>query len=582
MSKNCVLSLFFVLLMFFSISSPVFAGNMPPEQEIRHLRKEISKHNYKYYILNTPEILDSEYDRLFNRLLELEREYPDFQAKNSPTESIGSSKKLKHKVKYQNKMYSLKKVYSINKLENWYNKISENQPQKISCEPKLDGLAVSLIYKNGKLIQGYTRGDGQFGEDVVENLRMIHSIPKTLNEPLNVEIRGEVVVSKANFAASGDAFATPRNYAAGSLRQKNPKITVERNLNFVAYQILGSPAKTQLDSLIILENLGFEAVETVIAENFAQMESFIVSWPKKSNKFPYPTDGVVFKVNEFKSQKACGYSKNYPNWAMAYKYCSPTAKTTLKNIEFSMGKNGILTPVAVFEPVEINGTKCERATLHNISLMKEMNLCVNDKITIEKTGEILPHIVSCEKTPVSKAFFLPKKCPYCGETLSIENKNLKCENKSCSAKLARKLAHFASKDAMDIAGLGEANAQLLVERLKVVNCSDIYKFSISDFENLDGFDKKSADNLYCSIQNSLNSSFEQFLYALNIPYVGKSAAAILAKHYKTLDALQNADISEISAISGINKRQSKSIVDYFKNAQNKQELAKFKSLGFDY
>ena len=565
----------------FGCFDAIFAQTSSPAQEIRLLRREIAKHNYNYYVLDAPEVSDAEYDRLYNRLLDLEQKYPQFADKSSPTAKIGAKSGILGKIKHRNKMYSLKKVYSEADLRKWYAEIAK-LPVQISCEPKLDGLAVSLVYKNGKFYKGATRGDGLRGEDVTKNLKMIKSVPKTLPEPLDIEIRGEVVVSVENFENFSEDFSTPRNYAAGSLRQKNPDVTKERNLDFIAYQALENRSKTQQQAMLRLKSLGFITVEPVLADNFEEMKKYVDFWQNERKNHPYPTDGAVFKVNDFDLQKSLGYAASYPNWAVAFKYSAPMQRTILKNVEFTMGKNGTLTPVAIFDPVELNGTTCKKATLHNISQIKKMNLQINDKIVVEKTGEILPQIVSCEKTEFSKKINIPERCPFCGAKLSVENKNLKCENAVCPEKIVQNLVHFASKNAMGISGLGEGSARALVYGLDVKNISDIYKFKPQDFEKLDGFDEKSAQKLYFAIQNSKNRDFEHLLYALNIPYAGKKASAILAKKYKNIDDLKNADLQELSKIPGLNKRQVKSVCDYFKNGKNSAEFAKFKAFGLDY
>ncbi len=565
--------LFTIILLLFFCSMPICAQNSAKNEKIILLQKEIDRHNYNYYVLDKPEISDSEYDKLYEELLKQEKENPNFTAKNSPTQKIGGISKNAHKIKHKIKMQSLKKVYSIDNLAKWYNKNNPHHQQML-CEPKIDGLAITLIYKNGKLIKGATRGNGETGEDFTENIKTIISVPKTLKRPVNIEVRGEVFITGENFENLKDKFSNPRNAASGSVRQNNPEITRARNLSFFAYQCIGGDFSKDSEALAELKDLGFETIPYNFANNFDDVKNYINLWENKRKTTDFPTDGVVIKLNDLKSREKAGISTTYPNWAIAYKYSPKTAKTTLKNIEFSMGKSGIFTPIAVFEPVDISGQRLSKATLHNLEFMKNLDIKINDKITIKKAGEILPIVESCEKTTSSKSINIPKNCPFCGEKLSCENNNLKCTNKNCEEIISKKIEHFASRNAMNIKGLGTAAAKKLVKNANIKNFSDIYNLSIDDLRNLDGFSQKSAENLYFSIQNSKKQNLGRLLYALGINNLGKNNAKILAATIKSPEALLESGISTLSSIDGIGTCTAKEIYNYFQDDKNRIEFEK--------
>lgn len=565
--------LFTTILLLFFCSMPIYAQNSAKNEEILKLQKEINRHNYNYYVLNKPEISDSEYDKLYEKLLKLEKESPNFAPKNSPTQKIGGIIKNARKIKHKIKMQSLKKVYSIDNLAQWHNKNNPNHQQML-CEPKIDGLAITLIYKNGKLTKGATRGNGETGEDFTENIKTIKSIPETLKKPVNIEVRGEVFITRENFENLKENFSNPRNAASGSVRQNNPEITRARNLSFFAYQCIGGDFSKDSEALAELKALGFETIPYDFANNFDDVKNYIDLWENKRKIADFPTDGVVIKLNDLKSREKAGISTTYPNWAIAYKYSPKTAGTTLKNVEFSMGKSGILTPIAVFEPVEISGQRLSKATLHNLEFMKNLDIKINDKITIEKAGEILPIVASCEKTASSKSINIPKNCPFCGEKLSCENNNLKCTNKNCEEIISKKIEHFASRDAMNIKGLGASAAKNLVKNANIKNFSDIYGLSIDDLKKLDGFSQKSAENLYFSIQNSKKQSPGRLLYALGINNLGKNNAKNLAAAIKSPESLLKSDISTLAAIDGIGICTAKEIYGYFQDDSNRIEFEK--------
>ncbi len=574
------LKFLFCIFLVFVFSNPVFASFSPNNQtntkQIKKLRKEINKHNKNYFLYDNPTISDSDYDILVKKLNDLEKNNPN----SKTTKTIGAIDSKTAKTKHKNKMYSLKKVYELDKLEQWYKKIASIEPYTIFCaEPKIDGLALTLFYENGRFIKGLTRGNGELGEDVTKNLNMINSIPKNLKKSFSGEIRGEVYVSIDEFIKQNKEtkFSTPRNYAAGSLRQKDPEITNKRNLSFIAYQILSkNPPKTQIESLKTLQELGFSANSYKELKNFSEIKDYLKNFNSCSQKIP--TDGVVIKVNDIELQEKLGFDSYAPKWAIAYKFSPKTANTKLESIEFTIGKSGTLTPVAIFSPVEILGSKFNKATLHNLSQIKKLDLYINDEITIKKAGEILPEIVFSTKTKDSKKIALPKTCPYCNSKLIIENKNLQCANSNCKGRIAAKIAHFASRDAMNIKGLAN-NVALKLVSIGIKDYSQIYELKETDFKDLAGFSDKSAKNLYLAVQNSKNTDLERFLYAISINYLGKTTASILAQNYKNLDEIKKASLIDLQKIDGIGEKTAESVFNFFRDEKNLQEIEKLQNLG---
>lgn len=536
------------------------------EQQILTLKKQINNHDYNYFVKNHSEISDSEYDSLLEKLQKLENKYPQLLAYDSPTQKIGNNVSTDFKkVQHTTKLYSLGKVYSEQELNDWYNKIIANFPNKkveFVCELKIDGLTAALTYKNGEFMQGSTRGNGLIGEDVTENLKTIKSIPHKLNnnQLANLEIRGEVFLPKESFAKLKDAKHI-RNSASGSLRQLDSKITAERNLEFIAYRIENSEVtKNQNDTLNWLKDNGFKVNPNVkLCTNLEEIKEYINFWQKNREKLDYGTDGIVIKVNDFSQQEELGYTSKHPNWAIAYKYPEIQHSTQITHIEMKVGRTGKVTPVAVIKPVKIDGATISHVNLSNISEVEKLDLRQGDTVLVERTGGVIPKITGVDaskRQPNAKKFDCTSE--------SSENNLLK-----------QNLKHWASRNGMNITGLGEALISELVENNLVKNYADLYKLTENDLIKLDNVENKKAEKIIASIEKSKNASLANLIYSLGIKGVGQDAATILANKYHSVKDLANANEKELVALNDIGKTTAKNILNYFKNADN---LTMLKSL----
>lgn len=586
----------FVLVFLF-----LFAGistadeKFTPQQEIQSLRTQIEQHNKNYYAFDTPTISDYDYDKLFSRLKYLEKKYPQFVSINSPTQKVGADTLKKFKqIKHKYPLYSLEKVNSYEELKNWDKKVKKDlkvENVDYDAELKIDGLAVSLVYEKGILKTASTRGNGFIGEDITKNIKYVEGIPQKLPQPLNLQVGGEVYMPFESFNKLNNetkqTFANPRNAAAGSLRQLDENVTKDRGLKFFAYGATYETQiqpKTQTELLKNLQSLGFSInSETKVLKNIDDAINFCKTWDRERFDLEYPIDGIVIKVNDVNFEKKLGNTSHAPKWAIAYKYIPEEATTTLLNIEFQVGKTGIITPVAVFEPVELGGAKIQRASLHNFDEIKQMDLRIGDKITVKKANEIIPQIVSVDKTARIKdlpIFTNPEKCPFCGVKLTKnESENLYyCSNSDCPAQITAKLEFFASRQAMNIKGLGDSACEKLIKSELVKTPADIYGLCVSDLKKA-GFGEKTSQNLYNSIQSSKNMPLANFITALSIKNIGKEKAKILAEKFGSIEKLASAKQEDLTKISGIDDKIVQNITNYFKNPKNKQELAKFKKYG---
>lgn len=537
----------------------VIKPNNWAREQVLNLRKQINNHDYNYFVKNHSEISDNEYDLLLEKLQQLENKYPQFLAYDSPTQKIGNnvSQEFK-KVQHNTKLYSLGKVYSEQELTDWYNKIITNFPNKkveFVCELKIDGLTASLTYKNGEFAQGSTRGNGIIGEDVTENLKTIKSIPQKLNNSpsANLNISGEVFMSKEAFAKLKDAKHI-RNAASGSLRQLDPKVTEERGLEFFAYRIENSEvSKNQYETLNWLKNNGFKVNPNVkLCTNLQEIKEYINYWQNNKGKLAYGTDGIVIKINDFAQQEALGYTSKHPNWAIAYKYPENRYESQVINIEMKVGRTGKITPVAVIQPVEIDGATISRVNLSNLSEVEKLDLRQGDTIWVQRTGGVIPKIT--------------------GVDLSKRQKNAQkfdCKTESNEKNLLKQnLKHWANRDCMNITGLGEALISELVDKNLVNNYADLYKLTPNDLVKLEDVEDKKAEKVISSIQKSKNALFANLVYSLGINGVGQDTAIILASKYNSVKELANANEKELVSLNGIGKITAKNIVNYFKNADN--------------
>ena len=578
---------------------------MDIQEKIKKLRKEIELYSYYYYVEDNPKVEDYEYDALFRELQKLEGEHPELITQDSPTQRVGGISEKFDTVAHKNRLYSLDNANNDEELTKWYERVLKDttgldgqmnlfMPKiPLACEYKIDGLAVSLTYVNGIFTQGLTRGDGIMGEDITNNLKTIKAIPLKLFEPINVEVRGEVYMPVESFEKLNakqlqmgqKTFANPRNAAAGSIRQLDPKITASRDLSIFVYGGIfekKDAPKTHGETMEKLSKLGFRTNKVSVVQGIGEAIEFCKKTDLVRHSLNYATDGVVIKVDEIAKQEELGFTSRVPKWAIAFKFPPEEVWTDLVSIEFSVGRTGIVTPVANLKPVLLAGSTVSRASLYNFDEIKRLNVQVGDRALVKKAAEIIPKVIRVEKTPNSKPFEMPKICPCCSAPLvEVEGEvALYCPNKNgCSAQIKGRIEYFVSKNAMDIDGLGESIISQLVERKMVHTYADLYKLTYEQLLELDLIAEKSAQNLLDAINNSKNTKLPKFINALGIRLVGKESADILAQNFKDIEALKAASIEDLSAIDGIGEKMAKSIYDYFHNEQNLETLDEVLKLG---
>lgn len=548
------------------------------KKRVSELTDIINYHSRLYYVENNPELEDYEFDRLMQELKKLEEEFPSLISPNSPTQRVGGEvgnqfEKVTHTVQ----MGSLQDVFSFEQVKEFVERVSQtvSSPEFV-VEPKIDGLSVSLEYRNGELARGSTRGDGFVGEDVTANIRTIKSVPLTLTEKIEyLEVRGEVYMPKSSFEKlvteqelnDEQPFKNPRNAASGSLRQKDPNITSKRNLDIFVFnvqQIIGKTLVSHKQSLDYLKSLGFKVIpEYVKLSNFPDIEKRIREIGENRFKLPYDIDGVVIKTDDFSQREQIGYTTKVPKWAVAYKFPPEEKQTKLIDIEVNVGRTGAITPVAVFEPILLAGTSVSRATLHNQDFIDELNISVGDTITVRKAGDIIPEVLnslndSTDKTP----YCLPEFCPVCGAKAFREEGEsvLRCPNYDCPAQILRSIIHFASKSAMDIEGLGPSNVQALLDGKLIHSVADLYDLTKENLLTLERFAEKSANNLIEAIEKSKSNSLERLLNGLGIRNIGSASAKLLCQKFGSLDAIMSAKPDDISRIEGFGDVMAESVV----------------------
>ena len=566
--------------------------------ELAALREKINYHNYRYYILDDPEISDAEYDRLFQRLLQIENKYPELVVPESPSQRVGAPveggfKPVKHSVP----MLSLENGFSDKEVKEFEERIrrflSYSNQIRYTVEPKLDGLAVELIYENSILKTASTRGDGYIGEDITSNTKTIRSIPLRLLPPLDgrnlpehIEVRGEVYMEKKAFQQlnkerekQGEApFANPRNAAAGSVRQLDPQITANRPLMFFSYgigEVSGWTFASHIELLTTLNKWGLRVNTRYIKECKTIDEAIAHCRYLESIKhdLPYEIDGAVIKVNSIDLQKALGEKSRSPRWALAFKFEPTQATTKISKIDIQTGRTGALTPVAILESVEVGGVKISRATLHNQEEIERKDIREGDTVIVQRAGDVIPEVVKvikAKRTGKEKPFIMPDRCPVCGSELVPPGDEvvLRCSNPGCSAQVTGGIKHFVSKDAMDIDGLGDKLVDQLVRLRRIKDAADIYLLSLEDLITLDKMAEKSANNILNAIKESKNTTLAKFIYSLGIRHVGEHVAMVLAEQFRRFDSLQKASREELLSIQEIGPEIADSILSYFSNEEN--------------
>lgn len=575
---------------------------MSVEQRIEFLRNEINKSNYKYYVEENPYLSDVEYDEMFAELKKLEEQYPLLKTPDSPTQRVGSvsEKFFSHKHKYR--LYSLDNTYNAEELTIWYEKICKEYEQELElvCELKIDGLAIALTYEQGLFTLGVTRGDGVTGENITQNLKTVKAIPLKLFEPKTLEVRGEIYMPKSSFDKLNEdalekgekVFANPRNAASGSLRQLDSTITAKRDLSMFTYTGIfeddaDKQIKTHYDGMMKLKELGFKINPNIrLVKNIKEAIEYCNEWETKRFDLDYATDGVVIKINNIAIQKDLGYTARAPKWATAFKFPPEEVTTKLREIELNTGKTGIITPVAVLDPVALGGSIVSRASLHNFDEIKRLDIRIGDTVLIKKAAEIIPKVIKVMDTPEHETlpeYKVPDKCPACDAPL-VEKEGevgLYCSNPNCAQIVCAKIEYWASKEAMDIDKVGPAVIQQLYDKKFISNAVDLYKLTMQDFMQLDSVKEKSASNIYNSIQESKNRPLNRLLTAMGIRHVGKETAEILAGEFPSLDLLISVPLEELAKIEGIGDIIAKSIFDFFHDEENLKMIEELKEIGIN-
>ncbi len=557
------------------------------QQQFDELRSQLNTWSREYYSLDNPSVPDDVYDQKYQELVNLEKAHPEMITPDSPTQRVGGQvltgfEKIGHEIP----MLSLGDVFSKEELADFVANLDQTVHQQIdyNCELKIDGLAISLVYRNGKFVQGSTRGNGQIGEDITQNLKTINAIPLELSEPVDVEVRGECYMPKASFVELNQRqeeqgkqiFANARNAAAGSLRQLDSRITAERKLSTFIYYLM-EPEKfgvtTQSEALQKMRSWGFKVnPDYRVAHNMDEIRAYIDEYQQKRTSLPYDIDGIVIKANPFKVHEEVGNTVKVPRWAIAYKFPPDEQETVVHQIEWTVGRTGVVTPTAVMDPVQLAGTTVSRASLHNPDYIKEKDIRIGDTVKLFKAGDIIPEVatVVLKKRPAdSQPYSIPTECPECHAPLVHldDEVALRCINPKCPAQVKESLTHFASRNAMDIRGLGTKIIAQLYEQKLVQDVADLYQLNFEELLQLDKFKDKSANNLLTAIDNSRHNSLERLLFGLGIRHVGAKAARLIAQHFKTMDAVKNATVDEIAAIKTVGQTIAESVVTYFQNSQ---------------
>ncbi|HRR29281.1 MAG TPA: NAD-dependent DNA ligase LigA [Victivallales bacterium] len=568
------------------------------KKEIERLKEEIRLHDYKYYVLSQPEISDSEYDVLMKKLLELEEKNPRYKTDDSPSVRVGGKVLEGFKtVRHKQKMFSLDNTYSLDELAEWDKRVHRGLGEE-SCEYvvelKIDGVSANITYDSGKLTMGATRGDGETGEDVTQNIKTIRAIPLLLrgdDVPEFIEIRGEVYMDRKDFdklnrekEMSGEVlFANPRNAASGSLKLLDTSAVSRRRLNFFAHSLgeyKGTAIHSQWEFLAKARSWGMRCnVASRLCKNLDEVIDYCKSWQEKRDSLSFEIDGIVVKVNSIEQQKKLGFTLKSPRWAVAYKFPARQATTTVRDIKMQVGRTGVITPVAELEPVECSGVVIKHATLHNFDEIKRLHIKKGDRVLIERAGDVIPKVVKVVQSLGRNLPDPPHKCPECGGTVKKEKEEevaYRCINPSCPAQLERGLSHFASRGAMDIEGMGESVVRQLIDKKIVKDFADIYYLKKDDLLGLELFKDKKAQNLISSIERSKKQPLSRLIYGLGIRHVGEKAAYVLAQNFRTMDNLMKARKQDFDAIYEIGEVMADSIVEFFCQEASKNLIKKLK------
>ncbi|MDN0193066.1 MULTISPECIES: NAD-dependent DNA ligase LigA [unclassified Bacillus (in: firmicutes)] len=569
------------------------------KQRADELRRTINKYSYEYYTLDEPSVPDAEYDRLMQELIAIEEEHPDLRTPDSPTQRVGGAVlEAFQKVTHGTPMLSLGNAFNADDLRDFDRRVRQAVGDDVAynVELKIDGLAVSLRYEDGYFVRGATRGDGTTGEDITENLKTIRNIPLKMNRELSIEVRGEAYMPKRSFEALNEErnkneeepFANPRNAAAGSLRQLDPKIAAKRNLDIFVYSIAELDemgVETQSQGLDFLDELGFKTnQERKKCGDIEEVITLIDELQAKRADLPYEIDGIVIKVDSLDQQEELGFTAKSPRWAIAYKFPAEEVVTKLLDIELNVGRTGVITPTAILEPVKVAGTTVSRASLHNEDLIKEKDIRILDKVVIKKAGDIIPEVVNVlveQRTGEEKEFSMPTECPECGsELVRIEGEvALRCINPECPAQIREGLIHFVSRNAMNIDGLGERVITQLFEENLVRNVADLYKLTKEQVIQLERMGEKSTENLISSIQKSKENSLERLLFGLGIRFIGSKAAKTLAMQFESLENLKKASKDELLAVDEIGEKMADAVITYFHKEEMLELLNELQELG---
>ena len=565
------------------------------KQRLSELYKIIEQHNYRYYVLDDPIIDDYEYDGLMREVKELEGQYPELITPLSPTMRVGGyALTTFEKVQHNVQMGSLQDVFSEEELFAFDSRVRQEVTPLYTVEPKIDGLSVSLEYRDGIFVRGSTRGDGFIGEDITENLRTIRTIPLQINEKLPfLEVRGEVYMPRESFAAlvagqeeNGEQPAkNPRNAAAGSLRQKDSSITAKRSLDIFIFniqQIEGKQLSSHHESLEYLKTLGFKVVRDDVYDNINDAVLRIREIGEEKKDYTYDTDGAVIKVDDFSQRDILGATAKAPKWAVAFKYPPEEKETTLNDIEINVGRTGALTPVAIFDPVQLAGTTISRASLHNQDIISQLDVRIGDRIVVRKAGEIIPEVVRvAAHAENSVPYYIPEICPVCGHKAerSGDEAAIRCINPNCRAQLLRSITHFASREAMNIDGLGEAIVEQLIGNELIASAADLYTLTAEQLMTLSKFKEKSVSNLLNAIEKSKSNEPDRLIFALGIRGIGGRSATLLCKRFGSVEAIMNASAEEITSIDSFGDVLAENIVSAFRDEDMRQLVNRLKEYG---
>ena len=582
------------------------------EKKIGTLREQVRRHEHLYFVLDGPEISDAEFDRLMNQLKQLEAEHPALITPDSPTQRVGGKpREGVVKAAHSSPMLSLDNTYNVDDLRNWERRVhdlSGREDIDYVCELKLDGMSLALLYENGRLVRGITRGDGSIGEDVTLNVRTVRSIPlsipkeklKAAGLPADFEVRGEMLMPLAAFRRMNEdreekglpLFANPRNATAGTVRQLEPSITAQRRLDYFAYMLLQN-GRTLFDrhweTLNALDAVGFKVnASRKLAGSFEEVWAFIEQQEAKREKLPYEIDGIVIKVDRTALQEELGYTGKAPRWAIAYKYAARAGITQIEDILLQVGRTGKLTPVAALKPVPIGGTTVSRATLHNLDEIERLGVKIGDWVEVERGGDVIPkvnRVLEDKDHPRgNKRFHMPNHCPVCGGQVvrSEGEADHRCVNANCPAKLRETVLHFASRGVMNIDGMGEALVSQLTDRGLVRNVADIYKLTETDLLSLERMGEKSAQNVLAEIEASKKLPLERLIYGLGMRFVGERTAQFLAEHFGSLDALTNASEEELQQVNEVGPRIAQSIAEFFREKKNRELVEGLRAAGLTF